>query len=292
MTPAAHTIAGHHVRAAVRLLPFLVLAIASAALAQPAETEVLRDGSFVVLSDFDLPRDKAKEILGRVKAAYAFVTDDLKWEDKEVLARDVRVRVLSDRRMKEITKGKGLAIGKDEFAVAASFLQAERSERTLAHELSHLQDRRHLPTKGAKLPHWFNEGKAIEVGRAYETKLAIVDPKGDSGVASVISTISVAEAKKILEEEAYVSEKKMASVHRMEALGFFFLDLVRATGAIEDLDARLARVVTRVGKGATFDDAFAAEVGKTLPEELGVLYQRLESSQGAARFEGTTLQRK
>jgi len=268
---------------------FLLLA-PTAALAQKTEREVFREGSFVVVSDMDMAPEKAKAIVARVKAAYDFDSERLEWTDKEVLAREIRVRAVSDARMKEVNKkAKGLSIGKDELVIAASFLDEERSSRTLAHELTHLQDRRHLDAKGAKLPHWFNEAHAISLGRAYETKLGILDAKYDSEIARVASDVSPAEAKRILEDDAYTVEKKLPSVFRMEAVGFFFLEFLRVKLQVDGVEARLAKVVARVGKGATLEDAFAAEVGKKLADVRTAFYEFLDKTKGAERLEGTAL---
>jgi hypothetical protein len=201
----------------------------------------------------------------------------------------VGVRVVSDARMKEIApRAKGVAIGKHTIVVTASFLEEERSARTLAHECTHLQDRRHLEAKGARLPHWFTEGRAVAMGRAYTAELSLTDKKYDDSIARVASTMTVAEAKKILVDEAYLAEKKMASVFRMEALGFFFLEWIRGHLQARDFDVRLARIVTRVGAGAKLEDACAAELGRGLAALEKAFFDHLERTKGTtARLAGT-----
>lgn len=278
----------------MRRLALLIILLAPAtAFAQKAETEVLHDGSFVVSTDVELAPEKAKAVLDRVKAAWEYVSSELDWKEKDVLARDVKLHVLDDASMKTRfgAKVKGHASGKDDFFVARTFLDEERSARTLAHELTHLQDRRHLETKGARLPHWLTEGRAVTVGRGYEAKLGISDKKYGDDIARVASDVSPAEAKRILEDDAYVAEKKMPSIFRMEAAGFFFLEFVRVKLQVEDLEKKLGRVVARVGKGATLEDAFEAEVGTKLSSARSAFYEYLEDVKGPKRLEWPAVQR-
>jgi len=99
----------------VRLLHaiFVVVLLASPALGQkagPGEKEIAREGPFIIYSDLDLPADKAKKVLERVKAAYDFVGAEQGWAKDAQLAHDLGVRVVSDERMKSIaSKAKGVA---------------------------------------------------------------------------------------------------------------------------------------------------------------------------------------
>src|SRR5581483_7001616 len=179
-----------------------LLLIARPAFAQKAgegEKEIARVGSHVVFSDFALDKERAEAILDRVRMAYDFVAKEQRWAGDAALGHGVGVHVLSAERMKTISKtAKGVARGRDNFMITATFLDEERSDRTLAHELTHLQDRRHLVAKGARLPHWWDEGRAIAMGLAYEEKLRIKDPRYLDGIAKVASSVTVAEARKIL----------------------------------------------------------------------------------------------
>jgi hypothetical protein len=268
----------------VRWLPrtlVLALVLPRLALAQKAgqgESEVVHEGAFVVFSDLaELDKDRARSVVERVKAAYAFVAAEQGWSDDPVLAHDVGIRVVSDVRMKEISeKAKGVTLDKNTFAVAASLLDEERSARTIAHELTHLEDRRHLDGKDRRLPHWFKEGRAVAMGRAYEKKLGISDRRYDDSIARIGSNMTSSEAKRILEDEAFIAEKKMASVPRMEALGFIFLEFVRTHDRVANFEPKLAKVVVAVGRGATLEEAFASELKVKLEEARAAFYGHLE----------------
>lgn len=258
--------------------------------------EVLHEGKFVVEADVDLSKEQAHALAARLEAAWAFVAAEEGWADDAVLATDVKVRVTSDAEVKKHggKNPKGVAVGKDTFLIRASILDEDRSEGTLAHELTHLQDRRHLVAKGAKVPHWLAEGRAVESGRAYEKERHVLDARYEDGIANVATTVTVAEAKRILDEEAYVSEKKMKSVFRMEALGWFFLEWARAHYAIESFEPKLAKVIASVGRGAALDSAFKDELGHSLAELRAAFYDHLEKTAGKPqeRLAGTALERR
>src|SRR4051812_25972905 len=85
----------------------LLLLAAAPALAQkpaPDEKEILHAGKFIVYSNEPLDVDRAKALVARLEPAYDFVAHEEGWADDAVLAHDLGVRVVSDVRMKEISK--------------------------------------------------------------------------------------------------------------------------------------------------------------------------------------------
>lgn len=274
----------------------LLVGSAHAQEAGPGEALVTRDGQFIVYSDASLAKEKATKLIDRMKEAWSFVKKEQHWQDETVLDHDLALHVLSDEKMKERAKrANGIASGPHTFLMATSFLEKERSERTIAHELTHLQDRRHLP-KGTKLPHYLLEGRAIAMGRAFGEKQKVDSKEYDDRLARRIAQVSAAEAKKMLGELAYVAEKKLDRIAPMEAIGFFFLEFVRARPGgtpREGLQPKLAHLVETVGKGSTLEDAWKAEFDETLEAAQGAFFALLEKTEGKAaeRLKGTVLEK-
>ena len=104
------------------LLSLVLLASQDLAFAQkagPGESEIVKEGSFVVYSELDLEKERARTIVARVKAAYDFVASEQGWAGDQVLEHDVGVRVVTEERMKEIgsKKTKGVTLDKNTFAI-------------------------------------------------------------------------------------------------------------------------------------------------------------------------------
>jgi hypothetical protein len=259
---------------------------------RPGEREVLGDGRFSVLSDADLPDDKARRLVARLKEASAFVEKELRWQDPRRGAEPIELHVLKSAHMKELYKNAlGIASGRHSVIMADDFLDEERSERTLAHELTHVQDRQHL--QGGRLPHYVLEGRAIVVARAFGKSLEIEPAVYDERLARAVARVTAADARKMLRDEAYLSEARMEHVGSMEAVGFFFLEVarVRLEARLGNMEARLSRIVDMVGDGTSFEAAWSLEMEETLATTQSAFLTHMQRTEGdpAARFRDSAL---
>jgi hypothetical protein len=284
-------------RRAILALLLLLLAsgVARAQQLGPGEVEVLRDGQFIVYSDAPLTKDQARKLIDRMKAAYSFVKAEQHWTDETVLDHDLAFRVLTDEHMKaRAKKAIGLTIDANTFLMAESFLEKERSEETIAHELTHIQDRRHL-AKGTKVPHYLSEGRAIDEGHAFGAKIKTDLAAHESRLARTLLKVTAKDARRILTEDAYTPNTKIPSVPRMEAVGFFFIDFVRVRPggtAVPAIEPKLAKVVEAIGKGTTLEDAWKAEFGEPLADVQAAFLDFMEKTEGKPeRFKGTILEK-
>lgn len=290
-------------RAVLAFALFALVLPARTAQAQTAlagETEIARSGHIIVFAENEkLAPEKAKKLLERIQAANDWVRSELHWTTTDVLDHDLAVHVLTDAHMKEQHKGAvGVAVGKHQFLIGESFLEKEASERTLAHELTHLQDHRHLVQKGAKLPHYLTEGRAIAMGLGWCGKLGVSTSRYEVAVVKVLAKTTAESARKILRDDPEKPEKLMDTAFKreMEALGFLFVEFVRtklAEKGVADVEVRLGRVIEAVGQGAKLTEAFEKEIGSSLEAAQDRFLEHVGATEGKTpeRFKGTLLEK-
>jgi hypothetical protein len=261
----------------------------------PSEVPVLREGGVVVFSDAELSPERARRLAARAREADSFVRSQLGWSPSVPRDRVLELHVLRDETMRHrYGTALGITSGSQSVVLADGFLDEERSERTLAHELTHVQDRA-LLRGGARVPQFILEGRAMASGREFGKLLAIEPERYDEKLARTLASVKASEAKKFIYDEAYLPEARTERVATMEAVGFFFVELTRVRAGWPDVTAiqsRLSRVVETVGVGARLEDAWFGVFRSALRDDEAAFVDWLARTEGdaPARFRGTALE--
>ena len=215
--------------------------------------------------------------LTRATEAYDFVKTQSRWVNAAPLAKLLTFQVVSAASEPHLL---GVAIGHDLFRINDTNLANPLSEGTMAHELTHSQDGRELGVRGTdKVPHYFLEGRAISMGKSYrQLKGVPLDMPYDKQQVQALTGLTVEEAHRILTVDVYEPESQMADSFKMEATGTLFIQWeIKRTGPIQE---RAARMIAKVGAGATFEDAFRSELLVSLPSAIQGFEEFLRATAG------------
>jgi hypothetical protein len=283
------------IRSTVIAAVLLLAPITSLYAVESPEPEIPRDYHLVfrlsndfapvtVVCNAVLDPARAEKLAKDVWNAYQFVCETQKWPSRELLKPALQVRVNA-----KMDKGLLGYAEKNVFTIGLSYIDMPLAQGTLAHELTHCQDRRQL--LGHRLPNYMAEGRALLDGRAYREKLGQRPSGYDRGVRDAILKFTVQDAEEVL-SGAPVKAAPLtgAKLVRMEFLGCFFVDFLRAKCDAPDIQPRTARLVMDLGRGMTYEDAFRKEIGISFEEAKGKFIAYLKDNSGSERLRGTLWQ--
>jgi len=239
------------------------------------------DGFVRVDAERAIDRTRCLAIAERVVRAYAFVAAEAGWTRQDRL----RAKPLKFRLRNGSMRGLGYVEGPDLMVVREAYLDQPLSEGTLAHELTHIQDARQL--KGRRLPSFLAEGRALVNGHAY--RMALGQEKGDYDrrMAASAATFTTENAGRLLRDFE-------GGGWDNQAIGTALVEFVRTrwNGGVPDANARLSRMVERMGAGDGFDSAFKKEFGVPFGGLRNSYMKHLDGTAGdpRARLDGTIWQ--
>jgi hypothetical protein len=238
-----------------------------------------REGFVRVKADRAIGRERCLAAAERVVKAYAFVESAASWSRRDRL----RARPLQFRLLDGSMRGLGYAEGRDLMVMRDEYMDRPLSEGTLAHELTHIQDARQLA--GRRLPSFIAEGRALAIGHAY--RIALGQEKGDYDrrMAASAASFTAGDAGRLLRDYAGAGWDN-------QAIGTALVEYMRTrwNGAgLPDANARLSRMVERMGEGDGFDSAFKKEFGVPFGELRQAYMRFLDATRGdpRARLDGT-----
>ncbi len=225
--------------------------------------------------------EQCKTVADQVIEAWKFDAARMHWSSiSEWDKRPLKLRLLSLERMKTEHHGLyGMALGRDQFIVSMAVLDNPAAQGTLAHELGHTQSFRAMGGREEHHPpHYFFEGQANLLGRAYRDQLQVANHHYDGVKARQMAKITADDAKVVYTDPTYGAlSHGMKEVDLMESMGIFFVEYLRVNhnGGTPDVLPRIGRVFELVGEGRTFDrafhEAFGAPLNRTLSEMLGFI---------------------
>lgn len=244
------------------------------------ELQFTSDDQFIqIWSDHTLDQDRSEWIAERVYDAYEFVSEQEAWRDEDILwSTPLQVRVVRSIRSGVL----GYAQPPNVFVVEDDYLDNPLSEGTLAHELTHVQDGRQL--RGAKLPSFVLEGRALTNGHEYRMALGQDENDYDRQMAESAAGFTSADADAILDEFYDVGWK-------MQAMGTFLVEYMRTTWngrGVPDIHPRLSRMIETMAGGVDVEAAFETEFGvpaTALLESFGEFLDRTQNDP-AGRLQG------
>jgi hypothetical protein len=277
---------------ATAVLPALLLFLAAPLLADeeplPKGFRVAFAGErfrVIVPEDMPLAPTLAADYARRAEAAYAFARAMLGWQDDTPLAATVTVEVLAGPVAPHV---RGRREGPDRIEIAAAHLDEPGSATTLAHELTHIQDRRARGTY--HVPAFLVEGRAVAVGGAYRVACGVDDRKYVQSVARRLARVTAADARHAFDWRPHAKAPEISGF-AAEALGDLFLEFLRTRFLSGSPDAlvKTTRIVEHVGRGGSFEKAFAREFGAPYAEAQSAFVDWVEKTEGRPeeRLRGT-----
>jgi hypothetical protein len=236
-----------------------------------------------VVCDGELEAGRAEKLARNAHDAYNFICQTEQWSSRELIKAPVQVRVV-----KEMKNGSLGFAGKNVFTIGVEYIDNPLAQGTLAHELTHCQDRRQ--SNNHRQPHYLAEGRALLNGRAYREKVGQKPGGYDRGMRNMILKFTPLDAQEILSEVPGKSELIGPVTARVEFLGCFFLDFLRVKYSLPDIHPRTARLVMDLAQGMAYEEAFQKEIGMSLEEAKGQFISFLQQTTGPARLQGTIWQ--
>lgn len=252
-------------RIAAAMAAVLVFAHTGAALAAKGDEPTLilssEDGRFEIYSNADPQPRLTQRYLKLVSETWGWLIESQQWSDTAPLERQpVQVRLLADPNALSGGTGRGFSM-----AIDRLHSKPELTLGTFAHELTHVQDRREAGH--GTIPGFITEGRALLNGFAYRKAHGQSFLDYDRGLAHSIASYTPQQMKEV------VYRMKRGDVHdpddaqansRLEFGGAWFLEYLRTTfngSGYVDVQVRLARVITEVRRGQSFEAAFAQVFG-------------------------------
>ncbi len=237
------------------------------------------DGFLEIWADHEVDAARCKAIAARVLKAFDFVATRSGWQDPAPLrAKPLRFRLLGGK-----LKVLGYAKGPDLMVMKDAYLDDPLSEGTLAHELTHVQDFRQL--KGARLPSFLLEGRALTNGHAYRMSLGQGPNVYDRQMAGSALRFTASRAATLLDDDAGRGWDN-------QAIGTVLVEFMRTrwNGAgVPRIEPRLSRMIERMAEGLALEKAFEKEFETTV-DALGEAFgKHLADTQDdpRARLKGT-----
>jgi hypothetical protein len=243
--------------------------------------------SLRLTSDLPLTPVQTGSLATEVERAFQFDLDAQQFDDDDASRGQMEVRFLSEAQFRQTFRTLTGLDAEDTLAfvpdaqtiiVRESVLQqpAPVVNELLAHELVHLQDRRHGWQARREIPEYFFEGKAYLMGFLYSLHL------GEPNEGIELSRDFVTD----LLDGPWAKEALTAGTDYR--IGTVFLEYLRVHHA-PDLMKRLGEIMDEVGEGKTYDDAFTEQLGMTPTEAIAAFVRFLDATQGqgAQRVAGT-----
>lgn len=205
-----------------------------------------------IYTDHPVDPARCKAISERVLKAYDFVASQEGWHDNKIL----RAKPLQFRLLGGNLKVLGYAQGPNLMVMRDTYLDDPLSEGTLAHELTHIQDARQL--KGAKMPSYLSEGRALTIGHAYRMALGQEHNGYDNQMAGSALHYTAPQAEELLSEYRGRGWDN-------QAVGTVLVEYMRTrwNGGVPNINPKLSEMIEKMAGGLEFEAAFQKEFGST-----------------------------
>ncbi len=169
----------------------------------------------------------------------------------------------------------------------SNLLQDPSDNRTIAHELGHLQACCVLGKRIDAIPKYFFEGHDLMMDQLYAGHLGVAGQSFSASIAKAVMSLSPQEAREILDGYSNPGKdpRRMAT---MERLGLYFVEYTRTRlqgRCIPGMARQLGRVFEGIGEGGTCEQAYRVPASQVV-EEIAGLFERTQA-QPAKRLEGT-----
>ncbi len=267
------------------LLLLLALSLLVIAKGEAAEDRLVCSKDFLqIVSPDQLSVDQCRQVAKMTMDAWKFDLKQMNWDSSTTMDAPLTMRVLSIERMKAEHKGSlGFARSNGKlFVTSARLLDDDSANRTLAHELGHIQTFRTLGRHSLKVPVYFLEGHGLSMGGAYRDHLGLSSNKNDTRKARQIASLTANEAKLILttNKNYYISDgkKDRKKEDMMESMGIFFVEYLHVRGGIPNAVERMGQVFELVGRGKTYESAFKQAYGISLDKIISELTAFMEQT--------------
>lgn len=282
--------------------PMLSLAAAAPAKAQKLTT-IYQDKFVKIVSDEKLPLDQAKAVAKKIEDANAFDIAQEQWKDTSKLNKQLTVEVLSKAGFDKVLGGDstgvaGVTLGANLMAVPDDLASRQNpdDDDTIAHEVSHVQDFRQggrgLDTQ---VPIYVQEGKAYSLGDMYP--IALHEDGKDpvlGRIAKELGGITAAQAQDVMDNYRSPDAESDPSRDgfRDETTGALYIQFLKSRlggKGFADAIPRMAQVISDVGNGAKYDDAFKKQFGVSSKDSEKAFVQYVKDTEGkpAERLKGT-----
>jgi hypothetical protein len=214
----------------------------------------------------------------------------------------VEVQVLSKKGFDAIFGGDaggtaGVTLGPDLMAVpdTVATKSTPDDDDTLAHEVVHIQDERIGGDRVDLVPTYLQEGKAYVLGDSYP--ISLHEDGNDPALKSVaqqVGHVTAKQAQDVMDHyrDPEAEEDPNRDGFRDETTGALYVEYLRTrlngTG-VSDTIPRLAKVISGVGQGASYEDAFKKQFGVSVKDSEQGFVKYVKDTEGrpANRLEGT-----
>jgi len=262
--------------------------------AQTSHDPVLcREGFVQVVSPDAVDVAQARAAAKKMLAAWQFDLTVMRWARPTDMEGLVTLRLISDDRMKQESPWARAVARGSTFTMGVGLLNDPSVDLTLAHELGHIQAHRAIGDPKLFVPQYFREGHGLMMNQLYADYLHVDRHKGGGGQVHGIMSLTAEEAQTILTDETYykVSDPKEHTKknNKMEYMGLYFIEYLRVRKNIPDAVPRIGRVFELVGRGKTYEQAFAHTYGGSLSKTVSeiVAYFRRTETHPEERILGT-----
>lgn len=281
----------------------LRLAAAPQAAPKPPKTHLVWQDQFVrVVSDEKLSKAQAQAVAKKIEDAAKFDAAQQKWPDSKPLGKQVTVEVLSKKGFDAIFGGDaggtaGVTLGPDLMAVpdTVATKSTPDDDDTLAHEVAHVQDERIGGDRIDLVPTYLQEGKAYVLGDSYP--IALHEDASDPALRSIakqVGGVTADKAQDVMDHyrDPEAEEDPSRDGFVDETTGALYVEYLRTRlngQGVSDTMPRLAKVISEVGKGATYEDAFQKQFGVSVKQSEQGFVKFVKDTEGkpAERLKGT-----
>lgn len=277
------------------LIALLAVSLLIAAKSETTEDRILyTDGFLQVVSPDGASVEQGREAAKKVMAAWKFDLNLMHWTHPAEMERPFTLRLISDDHMKREFPGARAYAKGNRFNVKMGLIGDPSIDRTFAHELGHLQAFRALGKYS--VPRYFLEGHGLMLNQLYSDHLRLDRHVAGAGQVRGIMSITAEEAAAILTDDRYfkvgTTEEKVKKSNKMELMGLFFVEYLRVRKGIPDAIPKMGRVFESVGRGKTYEKAFAQTYGSSLNRTISevVAYFKRTEAHPAERIKGTRLE--
>jgi hypothetical protein len=259
---------------------------------------ICKHGFLRVVSPDGATMEQCKLAVKKVVAAWKFDLSVMQWGHPEVMEVPFTLRLISDERMKR-EHGEGMraftVTGGGRIDLRMSILDTDSLDFTIAHELGHVQMYRAVrgsPQAGT-IPHYFLEGHGQMMNQLYSDSVHRDVRAVATREAKLIMALSPNELRTYLTDDAYwrtgTAKEKADKMFKMECIGTYLVEHLRAQKGVADAVPRMGQLFEAVGRGETYEQAFAHVYGFSVKRAASELLTDFERTQShpADRLKGT-----
>jgi hypothetical protein len=261
---------------------------------------VYRDQHVHVVSDEPINPQAGKALSDKIEKAYDWDEGQQHWNREEPLGTPLTVAVLSRQNFSALTGDStgsvaGVTTGPNLFVVPDSVLgrKSAMDDETIAHELGHVQDFREGGEGLQQVPIYLQEGKEYCLGERYPVSEKMKNPHTQY-VGNILGKISAQDAQRVMthfrtgEDEAQSGNFGFIG----ETTGALFVEYLRTRlggKGVPDALPRIANVISQVGTGQSYDQAFRSQFGVDPQQAERSFVQYIHDTEGnpTARLSGT-----